>query len=71
MDTDIFGRDYSNLNTYLPKILVSSTYKRFIVKNSENIWSNKKEGLFWHNIFLKNILDRIFFNLVPKESFAH
>ena len=37
----------------LPKILISGTYTRFIVENRDNIWCNKKEGLFWHYIFLK------------------
>ena len=54
----------------LPKILISGTYTRFIVENRDNIWCNKKEGLFWHYIFKKNILPRIFCNLVPKESFV-
>ena len=33
----------------LPKILVSSTYTRFIVESRDKIWCNKK-GLFWHYI---------------------
>ena len=65
LDINILRRDYSHLNNP-----ISSTYTRFIVENRDNIWWNKKEGLFWHYIFLKNILPRIFFNLVPKESFA-
>ena len=56
LDIDIFGRDYSNLNNpipFLPKMLISNTYTRFIVENRDNIWCNKKEGLFWHCIFKK------------------
>ena len=55
-----------------PKILYSSTHTRFIVENRDNIWCNKKEGLFWQYIFWKKTPLRIFFffNLVPKESFA-
>ena len=53
-----------------PKILISSTYTKFIVENRDNISCNKKEELFWHYIFKKIILRRIFFNLVPKESIA-
>ena len=72
MDFNIFGTDYSNLNNPIRSkdINISNTYTRCIVENIDNIWCSKKEGLFWHYIFKKNFLPRIFFNLVPKESFA-
>ena len=52
----------------LLKLLISSTYTRWQIGTTSD--ATKKEGLFWHNIFKKNILPRVFFNLVPKESFA-
>ena len=70
LDINIFERDYSNLNNPIPSKDINLQYTRFIVENRDNIWCNKKEGLFWHYIFKKNFLPRIFFNLVPKDSFA-
>ena len=67
---NIFGRDHSNLNNPIPSKNINLQYTRFIVENRDNISCNKKEGLFWHYIFLKNILTWTFFNLVPKEPFA-
>ena len=55
-----FGKDYSNLNTPIPSKDINLQYTRFIVENRDSIWCNKKEGLFWHCIFKKNILTRIF-----------
>ena len=59
---NIFWRDYSNLNNPIPSKDINLQYKRFIVENRDNIWCNKKEWLFWHYIFFKKILPRIFFN---------
>ena len=69
LDINIFGRDYSNLNNPIPSKDVNLQYARFIVENKDNIWFKKTEGLFYYYIS-NNILPRIFFNLVPKESFA-
>ena len=51
LSINIFGRDYSNLNNPIPSKDVNLQYTRFIVENRDNIWCNKKEGLFWHYIF--------------------
>ena len=70
LDINIFERDYSNLNNPIPSKDINLQYTRFIVENRDNIWCNKKEGFFWHDIFQTNIVPRISFDLVPKEFFA-
>ena len=67
---NIFRGDYSNLNIFILSKNISLQYTKFIVENMDHIWCSKKEGLFWHYVFKKNILPRIFCNLVPKESFV-
>ena len=53
LSINIFGRDYWNLNNPIPSKDINLQYTRFIVGNRDSIWCNKKEGFFWHYIFLK------------------
>ena len=50
---NIFGGDYSNLKNPVLSKDINIQYTRFIAENTDIIWCNKKEGLFWHYIFKK------------------
>ena len=66
----IFGRDYSNLNNPISSKDVNLQHTSFAVENRDNICCNKTERLFWHYIFKKNILPRIFFKFSAKRVFS-
>ena len=70
LDINTVGRDYSNLNHPIPSkdFNLQYIYKVYCREQGQRLMQQKSRTL-WHYIFKKDILPRIFLNLVPEESF--
>ena len=70
LEINVFGRDYSNLNNIFQRVNLQYIYKDYCREYGQHMMQQKRRSLLALHFFLKNILPRIFFNLVLKESFA-